>query len=285
MMIKMKEQSPLTTVAVITSTIGRAHLERAIKSVQNQTYPCTHYIFVDGEQFAADAKAIVEKYPNVIVTYLPMNTGAGGWTNSSINAIAPFLVKEDVICYLDDDNWYEPTHIENAIQILNESQADYAFALRNFYSKDEQFICQDTLESIGFYENKLDNPYVFTISVNGTPYTMHTTHHKAYHIDTNCYVMPRTVALNIARFWYSGIHNDTNVLTALKNANLHGVCTKKFSVNYEFDLEKYDLGFILSVENGFPELTRAEVLEIAYQVMRQKQQQNRERHGGRYPWE
>jgi len=118
----------MKTVAVITSTIGRSHLERAILSVQKQTYPCKHYVFVDGEQFAKDAKQILDKYPHVIATYLPMNTGANGWTNSSINAIAPFLVKEDVICYLDDDNWYEANHVENSLKVLNETGADYVFA-------------------------------------------------------------------------------------------------------------------------------------------------------------
>ncbi|HHF4949445.1 TPA: hypothetical protein ACPO3J_000702 [Haemophilus influenzae] len=39
------------TVAVVTSTIGRPELSLAIKSVQNQTYPCKHYVFVDGNIF------------------------------------------------------------------------------------------------------------------------------------------------------------------------------------------------------------------------------------------
>ncbi|VEI46842.1 glycosyltransferase [Actinobacillus equuli] len=83
------------SVAIITSTIGRPHLERAILSVQQQSYTnCKHYVFVDGEQFFTNAKTIVEKYPHVVVTYLPMNTGANGWTNSSINAIAPFWLKK-----------------------------------------------------------------------------------------------------------------------------------------------------------------------------------------------
>lgn len=63
--------------------------------MQNQTYPAKHYIFVDGGKYHDKAREILVKYPEVIVTYLPMNTGAGGWTNSAINAIAPYLIKED----------------------------------------------------------------------------------------------------------------------------------------------------------------------------------------------
>ena len=63
------------SVAIITSTIGRAELEQTILSVQNQSYSCKHYVFVDGEIFWHKAKAILDKYPNVIPIYLPMNTG------------------------------------------------------------------------------------------------------------------------------------------------------------------------------------------------------------------
>ena len=252
----MQTANQTLSVAVITSTIGRAQLERAILSVKAQTYPCKHYVFVDGEQFRTDAKAILDKYPDVIAIYLPMNTGAGGWTNSSINAIAPFLVKEAAICYLDDDNWYEPNHVEQCVKTLNESGADYVYALRNFYSPTEQFISKDTLESIGFYENKLGNPYNFQILVNGQTLAMHTTAHKRHHIDTNCYMMRRELAIGISRFWYSGIHNDTNVFNALVQFNVSHCCTKRFTVNYLYDLDKYDMGFIISVEKAFPSLSR-----------------------------
>ena len=204
----------MKTVAVITSTIGRSHLERASLSVQKQTYPCKHYVFVDGEQFAKDAKQILDKYPHVIATYLPMNTGANGWTNSSINAIAPFLVKEDVICYLDDDNWYEANHVENSLKVLNETGADYVFALRNLYDAQEEFVCQDLLESIGNYENNLPNPYQFKVTINDKTYACQTeVHKKDGHIDTNCYLIKRDLALRVSHFWYSGQNNDTNFYT------------------------------------------------------------------------
>ncbi|MBV6529456.1 glycosyltransferase, partial [Ursidibacter maritimus] len=141
----------MLSVAVITSTIGRSDLERAILSVRQQSYPCKHYVFVDGKQYHQQAKTILDKYPEVIVTYLPMNTGANGWTNSSINAIAPFLVKEDVICYLDDDNWYEPNHVESGVKLLQNEEYDYAYSLRNLYTLDGEFLSPDSIESIGFY--------------------------------------------------------------------------------------------------------------------------------------
>ncbi|WP_116961862.1 PT domain-containing protein [Haemophilus influenzae] len=50
------------TVAVVTSTIGHPELSLAIKSVQNQTYPCKHYVFVDGNIFWDKAKSIFIEY-------------------------------------------------------------------------------------------------------------------------------------------------------------------------------------------------------------------------------
>ena len=98
------------TVAVVTSTIGRPELALAIKSVQNQTYPCKHYIFIDGNMFWDKAKSMLAQFPNVVPIYLPMNTGKNRILNGAINAAAAFLVEEDIICYLDDDNQLREDH-------------------------------------------------------------------------------------------------------------------------------------------------------------------------------
>ncbi|QLB15731.1 hypothetical protein A6B39_09870 [Mannheimia granulomatis] len=62
-------QSTKPTVAVITSTVGRIELERAIFSVQNQTYPCKHYIFVDGEKYHQQAADILNKFDGYLFAY------------------------------------------------------------------------------------------------------------------------------------------------------------------------------------------------------------------------
>lgn len=276
----------MKTVAVITSTIGRSHLERAILSVQKQTYPCKHYVFVDGEQFAKDAKQILDKYPHVIATYLPMNTGANGWTNSSINAIAPFLVKEDVICYLDDDNWYEANHVENSLKVLNETGADYVFALRNLYDDQEEFVCQDLLESIGNYENNLPNPYQFKVTINDKTYACQTeVHKKDGHIDTNCYLIKRDLALRVSHFWYSGQNNDTNFYTILKKVKAVGKCSKDFTVNYMMEPEKWDPGFFSTVQTMDSEMPKPVMIQLFKEMFRMKMRQVMEINGGVYPWD
>lgn len=235
------------SVAIITSTIGRPHLERAILSVMQQSYAnCKHYVFVDGQQFVAHAKVILDKYPQVVATYLPMNTGANGWTNSSINAIAPFLVKEDIICYLDDDNWYEPEHVENCVKQLIEHQYDYVYSMRNLVNAETgKFICQDTFESVGKYYKMVGGIDVSSdyLGISGTIYL-----ERKNHIDTNCYCLKRELAIKAGQYWYSGQCNDNNVSNwLLSTPKYRGDCTHTFCVNYALDVKRFAGGLYHSI--------------------------------------
>ncbi|AUI66360.1 MULTISPECIES: glycosyltransferase family A protein [Glaesserella] len=270
------------SVAVITSTIGRPELRQAIQSVEAQTYPCTHYIFVDGKQHKDAAEIILKEYPNTVVTYLPMNTGADGWTNSSINAIAPFLVKEDIICYLDDDNWYAPNHIENCVATLEKTDADLVYSLRNLYTLDKEFLCEDFIESIGFYENKLSYPRTINFNFDNEDYSITHTLNRTL-IDTNCYAMKRNIAAKLAQYWCEDKLNDYTVFNKIKELGLVCACTNTFSVNYIFDAIKqigtsisylYQLG--LSDQNA---------IELVNAIRKQENKLNLELYGGNYPWQ
>ncbi|WP_238327080.1 glycosyltransferase family 2 protein, partial [Rodentibacter pneumotropicus] len=224
------------TVAVITSTIGRDELVRAIESVKVQTYPCRHYIFVDGEQFSEKVKGLVEPYQDLVITYLPMNTGKNGMVNSGINAIASFLVEEDIICYLDDDNWYKPNHVEELVKVLDRG-ADFAYSLRDFYSLNGQFICSDDWESLGYW--KLNKPVEINIIYADKTYPLvFNFSNQECHIDTNTYAFPRTLAIELSRSWYSGIYNDRHVYKKLQELGKVGVGSAKYTVNYSADLAK-----------------------------------------------
>ncbi len=271
------------SVAVVTSTIGRSELIRAIRSVQEQTYPCVHYIFVDGKQFEEQAKAILKDYPNVIVTYLPMNTGAGGWTNSSINAIAPFLVKEDIICYLDDDNWYEPYHIERCIATFKANEnADLVYSLRNFYTLDDTFLCKDFTESIGFYENKISYPQTIYFDFNNQVYNLTHTLNRIL-IDTNCYAMRKSIAIQLSQFWASNKQNDYAIFKKIKELELNCVCTNTFSINYVFDAIK-QIGPSISIFSELG-LSRNEIIDLINAIRKKENEINLDLHGGVYPWQ
>lgn len=273
------------TVAVITSTIGRPQLERAILSVQNQTYPCKHYIFVDGEQFHQQAAEILKKFEHLVVTYLPMNTGANGWTNSSINAIAPFLVKEDIVCFLDDDNWFEPNHVETGVKALVENQAHYAYALRNFYDLEGNFVCIDAMESIGESSRGYDEPIYYPLSFNGEEYQLGSKGNTYHHIDTNCYFMTAETARLLSNAWYFGIHNDRNVYDKLKQYGAKGVCSKTISVNYVFEPEKYAGNCFDFLFNEPFYFTKEQINQVIKDLVKFRSDKSIEGWGGKLIWE
>ena len=43
-----------------------------------------------------------------------------GWYGHRVYAACSFLVNADVICYLDEDNWFEPDHVEKMVKKLEE---------------------------------------------------------------------------------------------------------------------------------------------------------------------
>ncbi|WP_066800529.1 glycosyltransferase family 2 protein [Moraxella oblonga] len=229
---------PTSTVAVVTATIGRDDLLKAIKSVQAQTYPCKHYIFVDGEQFHDKVKNLLkDDYPDVVVTYLPMNTGANKMYNSYINAIAPFLVKEDIICYLDDDNWYDKEHVESLVSYMDKYQADYGYSLRYFVNGND--IWKDNTESLGFwYINPKDlvpSAFVWKNNTYQVPHGIDNYPNAPYLIDVNCYAIRRHLAIDLAKSWAAiGLSNDRVIANILIQYNFKGICTSKRTVYYQY---------------------------------------------------
>lgn len=280
------------TVAVITSTIAKPELEQAILSVRAQTHPCRHYVFVDGKQYAGKVKLIEEKYPDVIFTYLPMNTGAGGWLNSSINAVAPFLVKEDIICYLDDDNWYEPDHVESCIKAFDREETQYVWTMRNFVSiHDGKFICRDFFDSLGHFQRRVKQPIKIRINNNEDTVINLTIPHVP-HVDTNCYAIKRDSALKVAQAWNSGFFNDKNVFNELKRIELmyreaerpfHCRCTDRFTVNYRVNMNKFMPDIInFFRKNDFTE----EDCRLAFEkVISAISESNKAQYGNKFPWE
>ena len=266
------------TVAVVTSTIGRPELALAIKSVQNQTYPCKHYVFVDGNIFWDKAKSILEQFPDVIPIYLPMNTGKNNIINGAINAIAAFLVEEDIICYLDDDNQLREDHVESLVNAI-EQGADFAYSLRVFYDSNHKFICRDDCESLGNWKPKENVPVRFIMEIGQQiGYFINTTTKK--HIDTNCYAIPREIAQKTAHAWYTPFIGDQKFFSALNQLELKGQTSGKYTVKYTVDFDK-----MIGVHHWFPQLTLSDEMInlISSDILKELNQQNIEYYGGR-PW-
>jgi glycosyltransferase involved in cell wall biosynthesis len=201
-------------VAVVTPTIASDHLAKCIDSVDKQTYEnIVHYIFIDGCQYEPKAREILVGSSKTKMIELEENVGKG-WYGHRVYAACSFLVNADVICYLDEDNFLEPNHIETVVKKLQEGN-DWVYSLRNIHDKEGKFLCEDNCESLGKW------PVYFNPEV--------------HHIDTSCFAIRRDIAVHIGHSWYGKWGADRQFFSALKKYFTKYDCTNQYTTNYRLD--------------------------------------------------
>jgi glycosyltransferase involved in cell wall biosynthesis len=201
-------------VAVVTPTIASEHLKKCIDSVDKQTYEdIVHYIFIDGCQYEPKAREILVGSSKTRMIELEENVGKG-WYGHRVYAACSFLVNADVICYLDEDNFLEPNHIETVVKKLQEGN-DWVYSLRNIHDKEGKFLCEDNCESLGKW------PVYFNPEV--------------HHIDTSCFAVRRDVAIHVGQHWYGKWGADRQFFGALKKYFSKYDCTNQYTTNYRLD--------------------------------------------------
>jgi glycosyltransferase involved in cell wall biosynthesis len=201
-------------VAVVTPTIGSEVLWQCLQSVDEQTYEnLTHYLFLDGREHESKIWYQLEGATKVKTIRLEENVGKG-WYGHRVYAACSFLVNADVICYLDEDNWIEPNHIEKLVQVLNEGN-DWAYSLRKIYDKEGNYLCEDNCESLGKW------PVYFNDEV--------------FHIDTSSFAVRRNVATAIGHAWYGQWGADRQFFSNLKKVFPKFNCSNEYSLCYRLD--------------------------------------------------
>jgi len=203
-------------VAVVTPTIGSEHLTQCVESVQNQTYEnLTHYIFLDGEEhFDKIYPQALDKTKRQIKSiWLQENVGKG-WYGHRVYAACSFLVNADVICYLDEDNWFDPCHVEKMVKKLEEGN-QWVYSLRKIYSKQGEYLCEDNCESLGKW------PVYFN--------------HEIFHIDTSSFAVRLDVAVRIGHSWYGQWGADRQFFMNLKKNFNKFDCTNAHTLCYRLD--------------------------------------------------
>lgn len=202
------------SVAVVTSTRGRKLIKQANDSVKAQTRKAKHYVFAHGKD-CWDAVSASTEGCDVDVVYLPATNGGGGYGMAPVFAASPFLVDEDVILYLDDDNWYEPDHVESLVSLIENHDLGWAYSLRRIVDADGNWICDDNCESLGMHRNS----------------------HGHYLVDNSCYAVRRDVAVKHSHAWYVPVISDRNFQAALMKDKVKCGTTGKHSVNYRLSVD------------------------------------------------
>jgi len=201
-------------IAAVTSTIGRPVLKQTIESVAAQTVPVTHYVFAHGEQYWEATRKALEG-SNAVGVYLPHNNGDRGYGMAPVYAAAPYIVNEDLILYVDDDNFFEPTHAETLSSLVERKSLDFAYSLRRIVADDGSYICDDDCESLGYFPN----------------FSGH------YVVDNSCFAVRTEVARLYGWGWYHPCTSDRHFLETLLNNKCLAGCTGKATVNYRLSTD------------------------------------------------
>ena len=169
------------SVTVVIPTTGAHSLKQAVDSVMDQTYEnITLWVVIDGPEFedavyeTLGADAFDER---LFIMTVPENTGAKGFYGHRIYASVSHLINTDYLCYLDQDNWFKPNHVQSMVDLATSKDLDWVHSLRSIHSPNGRFVCEDKCESLG---------------------------KQTVFVDTSCYMVKRQMAVDIGHAWHAG---------------------------------------------------------------------------------
>ncbi len=207
-------------VTVITPTTGASYLAQCVASVAAQTYPnVQHLVVVDGEERLAGASAILKdaKVRDLDLIALPYATGKDRYNGHRIYGAASYIARGEFICFLDEDNWYDPRHVE-ALMACMTGNTKWAFSLRKIVDQAGNYVCNDDCESLGLWESCVgDGDFL---------------------VDTSCYLMPTLLAVNLTPLWYRKFRepgvacSDRAIMQMLHGNRIPGRTSGEYTLNY-----------------------------------------------------
>lgn len=154
--------------------------------MQEQTYAMVeHLLVIDGPEWNERVDAILatlEETRGLKIIRLPHPTGKNTWNGHRIYGGMPSIAMTDFVCWLDEDNWFDPEHVESLVETAKANNAAWSFALRNIVDTAGQFITRDDCESLG-------NLHPTCLAEND------------FHIDTSCYLLRTDIAIQLAGVW------------------------------------------------------------------------------------
>jgi hypothetical protein len=152
-------QQPMDA-AVVIPTVARPQLQQALESVFAQQFAGRIHILVGIDMPRGDPgliHSLCARVPShcVVQVLWPgfstarrhgglMPAGDGG----ALRAVLTYLANSPYVAYLDDDNWWDPTHLTQMRAAID--TAEWAFSLRWYvHPETRRPVCIDLWESVG----------------------------------------------------------------------------------------------------------------------------------------
>lgn len=148
----------------------RQMVERAVKSLLNQTYENIEIILIDDNagfkyaEFRSQIKALVKELSSDKIVYVENqeNLGGAGARNEGIK-----LATGEYITFLDDDDLYLPEKVEKQLEFMQKNGLDVCFSKLNIYNEHDKLI--DVREhDIKSFDLEFLRRYHLTKQITGT---------------------------------------------------------------------------------------------------------------------
>ncbi|NTV01345.1 MAG: tetratricopeptide repeat protein [Chlorobiaceae bacterium] len=147
-------------VAVVMPAVRFREIDRAVASVYAQTGVGRIQLLVGVDRTDGDPErliALLEASPEHVTTSLfypgyPISLTHGGMHPADeggvLRSVLTYLANSRYVAYLDDDNWWDPTHLKDLLLAVD--GRSWAFSLRWFVDPESsQPLCIDDWESVG----------------------------------------------------------------------------------------------------------------------------------------
>lgn len=149
----------------------RAMVERAVKSLLNQTYTDVEVVLIDDNakpeltEYRKQLEEMVSELADSRVVYLQneKNLGGAGARNEGIK-----VCSGEYVTFLDDDDLYLPEKVEKQLAFVLDNSLDVCFGKLCIYNEDDKLIDVRTHEINDFSVENL-RKYHLTKQITGTP--------------------------------------------------------------------------------------------------------------------
>ena len=208
-----------SSAVIVIPTTGSPLLEQSLTSAVNQTWVHSRtLVVIDGPNFVQSSLNIIntvrQNNPNRVIDVLelPTNTGANGWYGHRIYAAIGFLVDEPWIFYLDQDNWYDTSHVKSQIQSCEKNHWSWSYSLRKICDPSGKYLLDDNCESLGLWPTFLDP--------------------NSHLVDTSSFCVSRDAVTKIGQAWYAGWGGDRQFYANISHFFPNYGCSGKYTLNY-----------------------------------------------------